>query len=148
VQRHVGAGDADVPAVGLADRDRLRRALKGTRPPHHDAPDFGEDQVAVIELRTVADLLVGERVEAVAALEAREASLLTPLHAAEEGLVGLIQPRQHVLQHVAVDGGVLGERRPDVLEFRFLLVARDGHVAALIGGNALFEGNIVELAAE
>ena len=60
---------------------------------------------------------------AVAPLETRKARLLAPLDATEERLIRLIQPRQHVLQDVAVNGRILGELRANVLEFRFLLIA-------------------------
>ncbi len=46
-----------------------------------------------------------------------------------------------------MDGGVLRELRADGLQFGFLLVARDGDVAALPGGDALLQGGVVELAA-
>jgi hypothetical protein len=86
-------------------------------------------------------------VVAVPALVAREARLLAALHPAEERLIGPVQPRQHVLQHVAVDGGVLREFRPNGLQLGFLLVAGDGDAAALPGGDALLQGRVVERAA-
>jgi hypothetical protein len=86
-------------------------------------------------------------VEAVAALEARESCFLASLGSPEERLIGLVEPRQHVLQHVGMDGGVVWKRGADVLQFGFLLVARDRDVAALPGGDALLQGGIVEAAA-
>jgi len=62
-------------------------------------------------------------VEAVSALEAREACLLAALDAAEECLVRLIQPRQHVLQDMGVDRLIFRKLRPDGLELGFLLKA-------------------------
>ena len=37
----------------------------------------------------------------VAALIAREACLLAPLYTAKEGLIGLVESGQHILQHMA-----------------------------------------------
>jgi hypothetical protein len=57
----VGAGDGDLPAVGLpADRARLGGPREGTAPPDRTAPDRGEDQGAVVEPCPVAVLLGGE----------------------------------------------------------------------------------------
>ena len=44
---------------------------------------------------------------------------------------------------MAVDGGIVRELGADVLEFRFLLLAREADVAALPGGAALLEGDMV-----
>ena len=121
---HVGAGEADIPAVRFpADRDRLGRAFQGAAPAHGDAPNLGEDQKAVVQGRPVAELLIGEGVLAGARLIAREARLLSRLHAAKERLIGLVEPREHILQDVLVDGRVLWKVGADVLEFRFLLIA-------------------------
>src|SRR5260221_10951763 len=46
-----------------------------------------------------------------------------------------------------MDGGVFGELSTDSLQLGFLLVARDGDVAPLPGGDALLQGGVVELAA-
>src|SRR5262249_7252717 len=122
---HIGTGDRNVPAISLAaDGDRLGCTREGTRPPDRDAPDLGEDQTAIVKPRAVAIFLEGEGLEAITALEAWKAGLLTPLHAAEEHLVGLVEPRQHILEHMAVDGGIVWELGADVLELGFLLVAR------------------------
>jgi hypothetical protein len=145
---HLGARERDIPAVRFpADRDRFGGPLDGTRPAHRDAPDRGEHQEAVVESGTVAKCLVGEAVETNMPLETRETCLLAALHPAEERLVGPLEPREHVLQDVAVDGGVIRERGPDVLQLGFLLVARERDVAALPGGDALLEGDGVELPA-
>ena len=86
-----------------------------------DAPDLRQHQGAVVEAGTVAILLVGERVPAVTPLKARKARLLAIRHPPEERLIGLVEPRQHVLQDVAVEGGVRREVRPDRLQLGFLL---------------------------
>jgi hypothetical protein len=52
------------------------------------------------------------------------------------------------LQHVRVDGGVLGPLRPNRLQLGVLLVAGDGDVAALLGGDALLQRGGVERAAQ
>jgi hypothetical protein len=45
---------------------------------------------------------------------------------------------------MAVDGGVVRELLTDRLQLGFLLRAREGDVAALPGGDALFQGGVVE----
>jgi len=85
-------------------------------------------------------------VETVLALETREARLLATLYLTEECWVRLIQPGQHVLEHVRVDGRIFGELGPTVLPFSFLLVARDRDVAALPGGDARRKSGIVAIA--
>ena len=48
---------------------------------------------------------------------------------------------------MAVDGSILRKRAANVLHLRFLLIPRDGDVAALPGGDVLLQGGIVEIAA-
>ena len=62
---------------------------------------------------------------AVAALKAREPRLLPVRQTAEEGVKGLLQAGEHILEHVAVDGGVFRELRTDRLQLGFLLRARE-----------------------
>jgi hypothetical protein len=67
---HVGTRETGIPAVRLtAQRDGRDGALDGTRPAHGDASDLGQDQSASSEPSTVAVLLVGKGVRAVATLE-------------------------------------------------------------------------------
>ena len=68
-------------------------------------------------------------------------------NAAEERLIRLVEPRQHVLQDVAVDGRVFGHRRAQVLQLGFLLVARDGDAPLFPEKDALLQRGIVERAA-
>jgi hypothetical protein len=82
---------------------------RGAGPTHGDAPDLGHDEQAVVQPGAVAILLEGEGVIAGAALEAGEAGGLTGSHPQEEGLIRLVQPGQHVVQDVAVDGRVVGK---------------------------------------
>src|SRR5258706_14645876 len=146
--RHIGTGEHDVPAVGfLAHRDRFGRAVHWPRPTHGEAPNLAQDEIAVIQLDTVAILLVGETVVAVAPLKARETWLFPPRQTTEERLVRLVQPREHILQDVCVDRSVLREIRPQVLQLCFLLVARDRDAAPLPSGDALLQRRIVERAA-
>ena len=145
---HVRAGESHMPTVSLMrDRDGLGHALNRARPMHADAPNLGEDEEAVVKPRTIAVLLEGEGVDAVAALEPWETRLLAPLDATKERLVGLIKPGKHILQDVAMDGLVLRHLGANGLEFGFLLVARDRDAAPLPGGDALLEGGVIEIAA-
>ena len=59
-------------------------------------------------------------------------------------MIGRIQARQDILQHVAVEGGILRQLRPDGRELGFLLKACHRDVAPLPGGDALLQGGVVE----
>lgn len=91
--------------------------------------------------------LVRETVETVAALEAGESWCLSRLYPAKERLIGLVEPRQHILQDVAVNGCVLRECGADVLQLGFLLVAGEGDATAAVGSDTLLQGRVVEPAA-
>src|SRR5262245_36373815 len=66
------------------------------------------------------------------------------LDAEEERLIGLIEPRQRILQDVRVDGRVLWEFCADGLQLGFLLIARDGDTASLPGSDALLQASVIE----
>src|SRR5262249_6340270 len=94
---------AHIPPSGCsANRRGLDRARNRPTPPHGVAPDRGEDQSPVVQVRAVAILLaillVGERTVAVAALVAGRAGLLLPgRHPPEDGVIGTVQPGEHIL---------------------------------------------------
>jgi hypothetical protein len=92
----------------------------------------------MIEPCAAAELLEGEGVGAGAAREARKAGLLAARHPAQEGLRGCVQPPQPIVQPVRVDGGRLRHLGTDGLHLGFRLEARDGDMAALPSGDALF----------
>jgi hypothetical protein len=46
-----------------------------------------------------------------------------------------------------VDGGVVRKLGAQILQFRLLVVARDGDLATLPGGDALLQGSVVQLTA-
>jgi hypothetical protein len=125
----------------------LGGALQGTRPPDRHAPARGADQQAHVEPCPSALLLVRAALDALAAREAGQARLLAALHPSKERLVGPIQSREHVLEHVAEEGSVPGQLRAEGLPLRFLLGARDGNRTTLPGGAALVAGTSVERAA-
>jgi hypothetical protein len=112
-----------------------------------DTPELGQDERSIVEPRAVAILLETERMVAGAALKAREARFLAPRDAPEEGLIRLVEPREHVVQDMGVEGGVLGKLRTDGLELGFLREARNGDMAAPPGSDTLLQGGVVELAA-
>ena len=121
---HISARETDIPAIRFfADGNRLGRAFQRARPAHGNAPDLGENEETIVQRRPVAKLLVGERMPAVAPLIAGKSRLLARLHPEKERLIRLVQPRQHVLQHMAVEGGVLWHGGAEVLQLRFLAVA-------------------------
>jgi hypothetical protein len=86
-----------VTVLGVPSNGRDHRTATA-RPPHGHAADLGQDEEAIIAPRAVAILLVGEGMGAVAALKAREPRLFSIQEAAEEGVIGLVQPGQHILQ--------------------------------------------------
>jgi hypothetical protein len=61
-------------------------------------------------------------------------------------VIGRVQPGQHLLQDMAVEGRILWHTRAHVLEFRFLLEAADGHAPLAVAGDALFQRRVVERA--
>jgi hypothetical protein len=128
-----------VTVLGVPSTGRLHR-------PHGNASDLGEDAIPILELGAVAILLIGERVVAVPPMKAGETGFLAVRHAPEEGLIGLVQSSQHILQNMAIDGTVLGQVRAQGLEFRFLLIAREGHAALLPQIDTLLKGGVVERA--
>src|SRR5262249_51621026 len=112
-----------------------------------DPPTRGADQEAVVEGRPGAVLLVGEGEGggAVAPLEARNAWFLAVRQPAEDRLIGRVQPGQHRLQDLRVEGGVCGERGAQGRELGLLLDA--GGALALPPpppGEALVQGGVVE----
>ena len=66
---------------------------------------------------------------AVPSLEAWKCGFYSAVDPAKERLIGIVQPREHVLQDAGVDGGVLEELRAAILQLSFLLKARDGDAA-------------------
>src|SRR5262249_35341745 len=112
------------------------------------APNLGEEQEAVVQAGAVAELLVGERVRAVAPVEAGRAGRLPLADAAEERLGGVVEPGEHVLQELAVARRRPRPRRAEVLQFGFLPVARGGDAAPLPCRLALLQCGVVAPAAE
>src|SRR5262249_49918216 len=131
----------------LGHRTGLGRTRNGAGPLHAEASDLGPDHDPSVQPRPVGRLLEGAAVEAVASLEAGEARLLAPLHAAAERLIGPVESRQHVWPDMRVDGRVFGDLGADRLQLRCLLVAADADAASLPRGDALLQGGVVELAA-
>ncbi len=85
-----------------------------------------------------------------APLEAGKPRLLAclpGLEPAKDRLVRLVEAGQHIRHDMAMDGGVVREVLTEVLQLGFLLIARDTDVAALPGGDALFQGGVIERAA-
>jgi hypothetical protein len=67
--------------------------------------------------------------------------------AAIERLVGLIQPRQHLLQNLRVNRTIVGHCRLQVGQLRLLLMAGERDATASPGSDALFQGGVVDRAA-
>ena len=95
VEGRLTPSDAELAtAIRLfAHGDGLWLALKRARPVDADTSDLRQDQEHIVERGPIAKLFEGERVEAIAPLEAWKARLLAVLHPPEERLIGLVQPR-------------------------------------------------------
>src|SRR5262245_25326591 len=89
----------------------------------------------------------GEGGEAMAALEAGKARLLAAWKAPEAGLIGLVQPRHHVLQEVRVEGSGVRELRADGLHLGCLLLAEGSDAGTLPCRDAWRERRVVACAA-
>src|SRR5262249_44609220 len=112
---------------------------------HSKAANLRQDYVSVVQRGAVAILLVGEGVVAPAALEAWKADRLARLHPAEERLIGVVQAGEHILQDMAVESGVVGTLRPDILQLGCLLEAgRHFALPATPPGDPLLQGRVVE----
>src|SRR5260370_1090491 len=99
--RYVGTRNGDIPAVSFTrDGDGLGCAFQWAGPGDANTPDLRQDERAVIQPCAVTVFLEREGAVARAALEAREARLLTARPAAQERLIELCQARQHVLEQV------------------------------------------------
>ena len=85
--RHVGAGEADIPAISFSsDHDRLGCAFYGPMEANSDTPDLGEAEHTAVHDRAVAVLGIGEAAVAVATLEAVAPRLFAFANAPKEVL--------------------------------------------------------------
>src|SRR5262249_32214586 len=145
---YFSAGEADVPAIGFSsDRDRLGRAFQWARPAHGNTPNLGQDQKSIVQPRTIAKLLVGETSITLSALEPRIAWLFTCRHPSKEGVVGVVQPGEHILQHLTVDSAVLRADFLDGWELGALDRQRNTDATLLPRRLSLLQASIVEFAA-
>src|SRR5262245_316838 len=80
-------------------------------------------------------------------LNAREPRHVPRLPATEEGLLRLVQASQHILEDVAVDGGVLRHLRTKRLQLGFLLIAGEGNAPLSVEEEALLQCGVIERAA-
>src|SRR5262249_24735117 len=81
-------------------------------------------------------------------MKARKAPLLARSEAAEEGLIGLVQSSQPLVEPVTVEGFVLRERRPQLFQFGLLLKAAGTFALSPPPPRTeLFAGRVVERAA-
>src|SRR5262249_29464817 len=116
-------------------------------PAHGDAPDLGEDQLAIIQPGAVAVLFVGEGVPAGAPLGAGEPRVFAGAQSPEERLRGLVQPGEHVVQPLGLEGGRGRECFATRLQLGLLLAAcRPPALPAPPPGAALLEGGSGERA--
>lgn len=142
------ARDTCVPAVSVAnDGARFGCALKGAIVVEPERADLGEDEPPALQLGPVAPLWGGEAVIPSPALEARVSWLLPRFHAPKEGLKRSIDTMQHVLKHLRMDA--LQIRRLNLQRGQAgTLAGKANRVAALlIGGCALTQRVVGEMAA-
>ena len=112
-----------------------------------DAPNLGEHENAVVQLCPVAILLESEAMVAGATFEAWETRLLASLYPREERQISFVQPREHILENVNVDGCILWEFGTNVFDLSFLVITRYGLAIALPGGDTLLQCRVVKIAA-
>jgi hypothetical protein len=80
---HIGAGDADIPAVRIfGNGDSLGRPRERATPPHGNSANLGENEKPIVQPRAILELRVGEAIVAVAPMDAgipwRATRLLSP----------------------------------------------------------------------
>jgi len=80
-------------------------------------------------------------------LETGKSGLFSALETAEERLIRPIEPCQHILQHMTIDGGIVGHHCPEIFQLSFLLIAGNRDAALLPEDDALFERSVLESAA-
>jgi hypothetical protein len=112
-----------------------------------NAPDFGQDEKAIVEGGTIAELLVSETIIPIAALEAGIARCLSLADATVEGVNGAIQARQYVLQDLRMEVAIFGPRLLDGGQLGTLAGDGDADAALLPRPAPLLKGSIVEFAA-
>ena len=104
------------PSSSHADGDSFGRPFQWTVQANGSATNLGEAEETTVQRRAtmLADLWIGEAVVAITPTKARISRFLATLHPAEERLIGLVQPMQHILQDLRVDVAVLWARILDV----------------------------------
>src|SRR5262249_25015867 len=133
--RHIGAGDAGVPAIGFPRNcDGLGRPRNRAMKANADPANLGEAEDTPIQYGPTAILRIGETVVAALALQARIAGRFAILDATEERLERLVQAPKHVLQDLRVDLGVFRASGFQVGQFRRLIVVGERDAALLPGG--------------
>jgi hypothetical protein len=128
LNRYFIAGDDRIPSVRFfADGDGLGHSTNRARPPYCYTPDLRENKQAVVQPRSamLAHLRIGEGVVAVAALKARKARCATFSDAPKECLIGALHAQHDILQHLAMDLGILGQRLLDAGQLGLLLKVAD-----------------------
>src|SRR5262245_40322867 len=102
--RHIGAGEAGVPAVRFpADGDRLGRAFYRAVEVDTDAPNLGETEETAVQGGPVAIPGIGQTVVALTPVETRIAGRLPIPHALKERLKRAVNTQHDILQDLAVD---------------------------------------------
>jgi hypothetical protein len=107
----------------------------------------GQDQEALVQRRSIADLLVGQGVIAIAPLKAGVAGCLASLHAAKEGWKGALKAREHILQNLRMRLPVFGTCLLDSGQLSALTGSGDADAAFPPGLLAFLQSSIIEFTA-
>jgi hypothetical protein len=138
----------DVPVSNLIPLEdgHLDRAVVGNLAVLEEAHQAHilDVQPAVLELDPIT-IDVADRLETTAPLEARIARLLTALDAAEEGLKGLVQAAECLLEGRVVAPGSIGVAGTELLELVGLVSVADTDAVFLPGVPSLLESSVVQL---
>jgi hypothetical protein len=149
--RHVGAGEADIPAISVpADSDGLGRALQRTRSANCKTANLGENQEAFVQSSAamLSDLGIGETIVAVTSMKTGIARRLPFTHTAEERLKRAVHAQHHVLQELAMNLAIVRHDLLDAGKLGLLLVVGDGHATLPPGFAPRFDNGVADLTAQ
>jgi len=147
-QLDIIAGEEGEPFPGStsANSDGFDSSLNKTGEAKFESADFVNGEILALQLPT--RLHESKRIIAVSPFETRKPRLLTILHSAEETLVGFVQSLNDFLKNLRVHGLIFWERLLQIRQLFHLVKLRGGLARLLVGEDALFQEEIVEIAAE
>jgi len=109
--------------------------------------DLREIKPVALDRKGALGLWKAKRIETVLALEARVASLLTLLEATKEGIKGLTQPAERILQNLGIDSSEVFPNRLDRWELNGLGMVVNRDLIDLPGIAPLLKSSIIKFSA-